>query len=32
MPSTYDENHWIANSDYVLNAASMPPRACLRRP
>ncbi|MCC6265065.1 MAG: TonB-dependent receptor [Bryobacterales bacterium] len=22
MPSTYDENHWIANSDYVLNAAN----------
>jgi hypothetical protein len=22
MPSTYDENHWIANSDYVVNAAN----------
>ncbi len=22
MPSTYDENHWIANSDVVLNAAN----------
>ncbi|MDZ7637815.1 MAG: carboxypeptidase regulatory-like domain-containing protein [Bryobacterales bacterium] len=22
LPSTYDENHWIANSDYVLNPAN----------
>jgi hypothetical protein len=22
MPSTYDENHWIANSDYVVNASN----------